>query len=157
MDIGQYMGAIAQVIDQKKHLIGLEGVSYPAINYVPASPWVMVRQSLTAPGQVAKARAGLQMVEIPVDLVVLVASNAQQPDDAARLDTVLHPLLDLFDANAHGGNVNYAFSGVLTESVDRVWNTARPRRAVLDWGETGFCHALIITLDSAFQRRAFLP
>ncbi len=149
--------AIAAAIDTRKGALGIEGVSYPATPAVSASPWVMVRESLYQPSTVAKARAGLQVVSLRVDLVVLVTSDPKRPEDAARLDGVKEPLLDLFDANALGGNVNTAFTGLLTESVDWIWNEATTRRMAMDWGEAGFCHALIITLDSQFQRRASLP
>lgn len=157
MDIGDLMEAIADRIDAKKTSLGLQGVSYPSENHVAKSPWLMVRQSLTAPTQVAKQRAGLQVVNPAIDLVALVVSSENRPGDAARLDGLVHPLLDLFDANANGGNVNYAFTGLLTENVDRVWNEAMVRRAALNWGESGYCHALIITLDAQFMRKAVLP
>lgn len=157
MEHGDLMRAIAQVVEANKDKIGLEGVSYPPLNHVPSSPWLMVQQSLTRPTSVAKARAGLQIVLPGIDLVALVVADANKPSEAARLDSLMHPLLDLFDANANGGNVNTAFRGVLSESVDRVWNDASIRRALIPWGESGHCHAMIITLDAEFQRRAELP
>lgn len=157
MDIGDLMQGIAERIDAKKGALGLEGVSYPALNHVPKSPWLMVRQSVTAPTMITKARAGMQVVAPAIDLVVLVASDPKYPGDAARLDTLVHPLLDLFDANANGGNVNSAFSGILTENVDRVWNEAMVRRVATEWGESGYCHALIITMDAQFMRKAEMP
>lgn len=157
MELGTYIEALAQRIDNAKASIGLEGVSYPPENYVPASPWLMLRQSMYVPGSISKARAGLQVVQPSIDLVFLVTTDGKSPGDASRLDKLVHPVLDLFDANANGGNVNYAFTGILTENVDRVWNDAPIRRATIPWGETPICHALIITLDSEFQRRAELP
>lgn len=157
MDLGELMQAIATRIDQRKDVIGLEGVSYPALNTVPRSPWLMVRQSMTAPTAINKERAGQQVVHPGIDLVVLVTSDIKRPGDAARLDPLLHPLLDLFDANANGGNVNNAFAGILDKNVDRVWTNATSSRVALEWGESGFCHALIITMDAEFKRRAELP
>lgn len=148
---------IAAVIERNRVALGLEGVSYPVINHVPASPWAMVRQSTVQPYFVEKRRAGLQVVSLPVDLVLLVASSEQRPGDAARLDRVIEPVLDLFDANANGGDVNHAFTGVLAESVDRIWQQARVRRLAMRWGESGYCHAAIITMDTQFQRKAVLP
>lgn len=157
MELGDVMAGIAKRIDNQKSTLGLQGVSYPAINHVPKSPWVMVRQSMTAPTIVTKARAGLQVVRPSIDLVALVVSDPNRPGDASRLDGLMHPLLDLFDANANGGNVNYAFSGILSGNVDRIWNEATVRRVSLEWGESGYCHALIITLDSEFKREADMP
>lgn len=157
MDLGVYMKALATVIDTRRAEIGLEGVSYPPENRVPRSPWLMIRQSITGTTQVTKERAGLQVVKPAIDLVALVTADPKKPADASRLDKIQHPLLDLFDANANGGNVNYAFSGVLDESITRVWNEALVRRGIIPWGESGDCHALIITLDSEFKRKAELP
>lgn len=157
MTDGELMAAIAQRIDTKKVAIGLEGASYPPLNYVPSSPWLMVRPSLYAVTQITKARAGLQVVAPAIDLVALVKADPKKPAEASRLDGLEHSLLDVFDANANGGNVNYAFSGLLTDSVSRVWNEAMVRRATISWGESGECHALIITLDSEFQRKAIMP
>lgn len=157
MITGDLLAAVAARIDRDKDRLGLEGVSYPALDHVPKSPWLMVRWSLVQPTTISKARAGLQVVNARIDLVALVASQPQRPSDAARLDGVIEPLLDLFDANANGGNVNHAFSGLLNGNVDRLWHDAQVRRAALEWGETGYCHAAIITLDSEFQRKAVLP
>lgn len=157
METGDLMTAIAKVIDTNKAKVGVEGVSYPPLNYVPKSPWVMIRQSITGQTLVTKERAGLQVVKPSIDLVALVKADPLKPGEAARLDGIQHPLLDLFDANANSGNVNYAFTGVLNDSITRVWNGALVRRGIIEWGESKDCHALIITLDSEFQRRADLP
>lgn len=157
MELGDLMTAIAAAIDAKKGAIGIDGASYPPLNRVPSSPWVMVRQSMTGITQVAKARAGQQVVSPAIDLVGLIVADPRKPAEAARLDLILHPLLDLFDANANGGNVNYAFSGLLDDNVDRIWNEAMVRRATVKWGESGDCHALVITLDAQFMRKAVMP
>lgn len=157
MNLEAYMDGLAKAIDAKKASIGLEGVSYPPLNHVQRSPWLMIRQSITGQTLVTKERAGLQVVKPSIDLVALVKADPLKPGEAARLDKLQHPLLDLFDANANGGNVNYAFTGVLEDNVTRVWNQALVRRGIIPWGESGDCHALIITLDSEFQRRAELP
>ena len=157
MDTGDLLTAIAARIERDAATLGLRGVSYPALNTVPASPWAMIRQSMVVPTTVVKARAGLQLVQPAIDIVLLVTSDDRSPGDAARLDGLVHPILDMFDANANGGNVNSAFAGLLTESVDRVWQEATVRRMALTWGESGYCHAAILTLDAQFQRRAELP
>lgn len=151
------MHGVAAVIESHKGALGLQGVSYPSLNTVPASPWAMVRQSLAQPSTVSKARGGLQVVGARIDIVLLVVSDPRRPGDAARLDGLVHPILDLFDANAYGGDVNHAFTGVLTESVDRIWHDAQIRRLAIEWGEAGYCHAAILTLDAQFQRKAGLP
>lgn len=149
--------AIATVIDGHKAALGLEGVSYPARPDVPASPWLMVRQSLYVPTRVTKARAGLQVVQAGIDLVALVRDHGD-PGDAARIDGLPEALLDLFDANVNGGDVNAAFAGTgLTGSVDHIWVEALVRRMALQWFEAGPCHAAVITLDTEFQRRAITP
>ena len=150
------LAAIAQTVMVRQTALGLAGVSYPAIDHVPQSPWLMVRQSQAQPTVIVKARAGLQVVSLSVDLVALVVSDASRPGDAARLDGLIEPLLDLFDANAYGGNVNSALPN-LSESVDRVWQQATVRRFALEWGESGYCHAAIITMDTLYQRKALLP
>ncbi len=157
MKTDDLLAAIAGVIAANRVALGLEGVSYPALPAIPASPWAMVRQSVLLPTTIEKARAGVQIVRPMVDIVVLVASDVTRPGDAARLDGLTEPILDLFDANAQGGNVNAAFDGLLTESVDHIWHEAQVRRAALDWGEAGYCHAAILTMDSQFSRKAQLP
>lgn len=151
------LSAIAQTITAKQAALGLAGVSYPALNHVPQSPWLMVRPSLFTPTTIAKARAGLQVVSLSVDLVALVVSDEARPGDAARLDHLVEPLLDLFDANVYGGNVNSALPAAMGGSVDRVWHQATVRRMATRWGESPFCHAAIITMDSQYQREAQLP
>ena len=154
---GALMKAMAAVINSHKASLGLVGVSSPAINNVPKSPWCMVRQSMAMPSLIEKGRAGLQIVRPRIDIVLLVVSDEKRPGDASRLDGLVDPILDLFDANAYGGNVNAAFTGLLTQSVDRIWQEASVRRLALEWGEAGYCHAAIITLDAQFSRRASLP
>jgi hypothetical protein len=151
------LAALPQVITPHLAALGLAGVSYPALPTVPRSPWLMVRQSLYAPTRVVKARAGLQVVRAGIDLVVLVTDHGD-PGDAARVDGIPERLLDLFDANAYGGNVNAAFAGTdLPDSLSHVWTEALVRRMALSWFEAGACHAAIVTLDTEFQRRAELP
>lgn len=157
MNTGELLTAIAGRIERDKVRLGLQGVSYPALNTVPASPWAMVRTSPVAPSSIEKARAGLQIVRPRIDIVLLVVSDNSRPADAARLDGLIEPILDMFDANANGGNVNHAFTGLLSESVDQIWHEAFIRRLPLKWGEAGYCHAAIITMDSQFSRRAELP
>lgn len=157
MNTGDLLTAIAGRIEQRKAALGLEGVSYPAINSVPRSPWAMVRLSPVIPSTIEKARAGVQIVRPRIDVVLLVTSDPSRPADAARLDGLTEPILDLFDANPNGGNVNAAFSGLLSESADRIWHEAVIRRMPLKWGEAGYCHAAILTLDAEFRREAVLP
>ena len=157
MQTGDLMKAIAAVIDAKKDAIGLEGVSYPPLNRVPRSPWLMVRQSMTGQSVIAMASMGLQSVRPTIDLVALVVADPKKPAESARLDAIPHPLLDLFDGKVNGGNVNYAFEGLLDGTISRAWSEAVVRRATIPWGESGDCHALIITIDPEFQRKAILP
>ncbi len=149
MDTPDLMEAIASRVAT---IAGIEGASYPALNYVPSSPWAMVRLSMTIPTTYEKRRMGQQVVLPAIDVVLLVKSDETRPADAARLDGMVAPILDLFDANAVGGNVNYALPG-LDSNVDRVWNVANVRRVALTWGESGYCHAAILTLDSEFRRK----
>ena len=152
------MRAIAAVLTTHRVALGLEGVSYPARPDVPASPWAMVRQAMALPSPVAKDRAGRYTVRPAIDVVLLVTSDVKRPQDAARLDGLAEPILDLFDATVYGGNVNGAFAGTdLPGSVNQVWREAMVRRMPLDWGEAGYCHAAIITMDAEFMRKAALP
>lgn len=152
MDTPDLMRAIAARIDAHKDTLGIEGVSYPPINIVPRSPWVMVRRSNTIPSTVQKARLG-QQVHLPmIDIVVLVTSDVTRPSDAARLDGLEAPILDLFDASATGGNVGTALPS-LDGHVDRVWDDIPSIRTTpVEWGEAGYCHAMIITLNGKYRR-----
>lgn len=149
MDTPDLMAAIASRVAT---IAGIEGASYPALNYVPRSPWAMIRQSMTIPTTYEKRRMGQQVVFPAIDVVLLVMSDETRPGDAARIDGLIAPVLDLFDANAVGGNVNYALPG-LDGEVDRVWNVANVQRVALPWGESGYCYAAIITMDSEFRRQ----
>lgn len=153
MDTLELMRAIANRIDAHKSALRIEGVSCPPINTVPRSPWAMVRTSATFPTTVEKARLGQQVWLPSIDVVVLVRSDQKRPADAARLDHVLTPLLDLFDMENADPATNTLFPGI-GGHVDRVWNVAQVRQMALDWGEAGFCHALIVTLDAKFRRGA---
>ena len=158
MDTKSLLTAVAAVIDRHKAALGLEGVSYPALNTVPASPWAMVRTSRYLPSTVVKARAGQQRARIGIDVMLLVKSNERRPQDAARLDGLMEPILDLFDANAYGTNVNAAFAGTgLDGSVERVWQEVVLRTMPIEYGEAGYCHAAILTMDAEFARKAVLP
>lgn len=151
MDTLELMRAIADRIDANKEALKIEGVSYPPINTVPKSPWAMVRTSQAIPSTVEKARLGQQVWLPAIDVVVLVRSDVKRPADAARLDAVLTPLLDLFDASNADGATNTLFPG-LDGHVDRVWDAANIRQLALTWGEAGFCHALIVTFNAKFKR-----
>lgn len=151
MDTLELMRAIADRIDANKEALKIEGVSYPPINTVPKSPWAMVRTSQAIPSTVEKARLGQQVWLPAIDVVVLVRSDVKRPADAARLDAVLTPLLDLFDASHEGGAMNTLMPG-LSGHVDRVWNTTVHRIAPIEWGEAGYCFALIVTFDAKFRR-----
>lgn len=157
MILRNVLTALPEVIEPHLDALGLRGVSYPARPDVPHSPWLMIRQSLYVPSRVVKARAGVQVVRAGIDLVALVKDHGD-PGDAARVDGLPEALLDLFDANAYGGNVNAAFAGTsLPGSVSHVWIDALVRRMALQWFEAGPCHAAIVTLDTEFQRKVELP
>lgn len=153
MDISHLLTAIAARIDAEKATIGLEGVSYPALNSVPANPWAMVRQSTVIPTTIEKARLSRQVVLPNIDIVLLVASSEKRPGDAARIDNLINPVLDLFDFSAAGGAAAAFLTGLPAGShVDRVWDTATVRRTSLIWGEAGYCYAAILTMNAKFQR-----
>lgn len=157
MILRDVLKAVAAVTTANAGALGLEGVSYPATPAFEASPWLMIRQSLYTPTQVVKARAGLQIVRAGIDLVALVKDHGN-PGDAARVDGIPERLLDLFDANANGGNVNAAFAGTdLPDNVSHIWTDALVRRMAIQWFEAGACHAAIITLDTEFKREAIAP
>lgn len=151
--------AIAAVIDAKKDAIGLTGgAHYPALNTVPVSPIAFVRTSRYLPSTIEKPRAGQQRARLGIDVLLLVRSSERRPQDAARLDGLIEPILDLFDANLYGGNVNGAFAGHnLPGNVERVWHEAVLRTMPIDYGEAGYCHAAILTLDAEFARKAVMP
>lgn len=149
MDTPDLMAAIASRVAT---IPGIAGASYPALNHVPSSPWAMIRQSMTIPTTYEKARLGQQVVLPAIDVVILVKSDEKRPGDAARIDRLIVPVLDLFDANDAGGNVNNVLTA-LDGTVDRIWNVANVRRVALMWGESGYCHAAIITMDAKFKRQ----
>lgn len=149
MDVPDLMAAYAGRV---RLLPALAGVSYPVENRVPASPWAMVKQSDQRPTEYEK-QAGRQLVRAFIDIVVLVESQEETPREQTKIDTLVTPILDLFDANAVGGNINNAFPD-LPEPIDRVWLNATVQRYVSNWGQTGFCYAARITLDSTFKRQA---
>lgn len=153
MDTRDLLTSIAARLEANKAAIGLAGVSYPARNAVPASPWAMVRQSMTIPTTVVKARATQQIVRPAIDVVLLVTSDETSPGDAARLDGLIAPVLDLFDATAAGGHIAAALPG-WDGPMHRVWQEALVRRVAVSWGETGYCHAAVITFDAEFPRSA---
>jgi len=149
MDVPDLMAAIATRI---RLVPGIAGVSYPMENRVPHSPWVMVKQSdqrLT----VYEKQAGRQVVHSFIDAIVLVKSQEETPREQTRIDTLVTPILDLFDVNAVGDNINLAFPE-LPGPVDRVWLNATVQRYASNWGSTGFCYAARITLDAQFKRQA---
>lgn len=128
------------------------GVSYPIRNDVPSSPWVMVKQSDQRP-TVYEKQAARQVVHAFIDVVILVKSQEETPREQTKIDTLIAPVLDLFDANAVGGNINQAFPN-LPDPIDRVWQDATVQRFAVNWGSAGFCYAARITLDSQFKRHA---
>lgn len=150
MDTPDLMRAIAARIDTHKATLGLRGVSYPALNTVPESPWAMVRESLTIPSTYEKPRLGHEVALPMIDVVLLVASSETRPGDAARLDGLTGPIRDLFHVQA-GQNINAMLTG-LDGSIDRVWDTATIRRVAVTWGEAGYCHAAVITMNAKFHR-----
>lgn len=149
MDTPDLMAAIAQRLAL---ITDFAGVSYPARNDIPRSPWVMVKQSDTRP-TIYEKKAARQQVMPFIDVLILVKSQAETPREQAKIDTLISPVLDLFDANAVGGNINRAFPD-LPDPVGRIWLNATVQRQAIDWGTAGFCYAARITLDSAFTRHA---
>lgn len=150
MDVPDLMAALATQIAR---IPGLNGRAYyPARVLVEKSPTVMIRQSNEQPTTYEKARLGLQVVRASIDVVILVAptENNDRPRDEAKIDTLISPILDLFDASASGGSVNDRLPG-LDGHVDAVWHTATIKRGVLPWAGTE-CYAAVITLDSVFKR-----
>lgn len=149
MDTPDVLAAVAKRINDHKAALGLAGVSYPQDNTVPASPWVMIRQSRTLPTTYTK-RSALQMVQLNIEVIVLVVSQEETPREEARLDALVDPILDLFDANATGGNINHAFPDLL-EPVDRIWDAATVIRQPVNWSGQ-YCYAAYISLDALFRR-----
>ncbi len=128
------------------------GVSYPIRDDVPAGPWAMVRQSELRP-TVYEKRPGRHLVKPFIEVLILIPSHLETPREQAKLDPLPTQVLDLFDANTVGGNINHAFPD-LPGPIDRVWNDATVQRQALEWGKgRRFCYAARITLDSQFERK----
>lgn len=146
MDTPDLLDAVVTRLGLLADLAGASRVQ----NRVPASPWAMVMQSTRRP-TVYEKQAGRQVVRPFIDVVILVASQEETPREQTRIDTLISPVLDLFDANAVGGNINHAFPD-LPGAIDRIWNEATVERYASNWGSTGFCYAARITLDAQFRR-----
>lgn len=150
MNAPDILAAVANRIEAHKSALTLEGVSYPVLNTVPSSPWLMVRQSRNLPTRYEK-RATTQIVHLSIELIILVATQQENQREEQRIDGLVEPVLDLFDATAVGGNINHAFPD-LPEPIDRIWQDAPVVRQPVQWGEQ-FCYAAYITLDAQFSRK----
>jgi hypothetical protein len=149
MDVPDLMAAYATRV---RLIPDFAGVSYPIRDTVPASPWAMIKQS-DQQATIYEKQAGRQVVMPFIDIVILVKSQEETPREQTKIDTLVTPVLDLFDANTVGGNINAAFPD-LPGPIDRVWLNATVQRFAVNWGSSGFCYAARITLDSQFRRQA---
>lgn len=145
MDVPDLMRELAVQIARIPELGGR--AYYPALNQVETSPTVMIRQSNEQPTTYEKARLGQQVVLPRIDVVILVVQikDNERPRDESLIDTLITPILDLFDASASGGSVNDRLPG-LKGHVDRVWHTASIKRGVIDWAGQK-CYGAVVTLD----------
>lgn len=151
MDVPDLMTEIAAQIAR---IPGIEGRAYyPGPDKLEHSPTIVVRQSNERPTTYSKARLGLQVVTASVEVMVLVekVEDGEKPRDEAKIDTLIAPILDLFDVSAEGGSVNARLPG-LSGHVDRLWHDATVKRGTMKYG-TQDCYAASITLDAMFKRR----
>lgn len=149
MDMPEVWMAVANRIAK---VPGVMGASYPQLNEVPASPWVMVIDGNAAgPTTIRRGMNGLQEVSGRGTIRILVKSQADRPREATKIDSLITPILDALDPGLLGGNAN-ALLPELSDTLDRIWDdVAIVRGKTLEYsGE--FCYAADIGIDPFFTR-----
>lgn len=130
---------------------GLRGVSYPVIDRVPASPWVMLRQGENFPSVYTRTRGKGEQVSVQVEAVLLIASTPETPRDQTALDRLIEPIIDTFDPQAWGMDIADLLK-VNSSEIDHVFTIANVTRSQMEWG-TQFCHAATIQFDAVIRRQ----
>lgn len=130
---------------------GLAGVSYPPENSVSASPWLVLRQARDIPGRYIRRRARGQMVEVPIEAIILVATNGDQPREEARIDPLIPMVIDAVNPEAWGRDIADILK-VDSSEIDHLFTEATVERRPVEWG-TQYCYAAYITFDAVIRRQ----
>lgn len=151
MDLSDVMTAIAAHLDDAKGTLGIAGASYPQLNTVPASPYVMVLDGSSAGPTTYERGMDGHHVTGRVTIRVLVKSHKDTPREASRIDGLIAPILDALDPVLYGGSANHVLD-TLTDHLDRIWDTATVVRGATEEYAGEFCYAADIGIDPAFTR-----
>ena len=130
---------------------GVEGVSYPMRVDIPATPWIMLRQSEQFPTRYEFSRLGEQIVYAAVDFIVLVKASSDEQRDQARIDKLIDPILDALDPVPYG--VSPAdLLGLEGHQIDHIRTEAQVTRRPVEWAGTP-CYAAYISIDPQYRRK----
>lgn len=149
MDMPELMAAIAARISQ---VPGIEGASYPSLNNVPRSPWVMVLDgNPEGPTSYRRVMNNEQEVSGRITVRILVKSQKDRPREASKIDSLIAPILDALDPARYGGSANNILP-TLDDHLDRIWDGATVTRGNTEQYAGEFCYAADIGLDPFFTR-----
>lgn len=148
MDTPDLLKAIARRVAQ---VPGVAGASYPELNAVPASPWVMVIDGNQDGASVVEREFDGQTVRARITIRVLVVSQKDRPREATKIDTLVTPILDALDPAALGVAPNELLPG-LPATLDRIWDTASVVRGSVEQYAGQFCYAADIGIEAQFRR-----
>lgn len=148
MDTPQIMAAIAARIAE---IPGVAGASYPSLNSIPASPWVMVLDGSQAGPSVYQRSMDGQEVRAQVTIRILVKSHKDRPREASKIDSLVAPILDALDPRQYGGVANAVLTD-LDGHLDRIWDTATVVRGSTEEYAGEFAYAADIGIDPYFRR-----
>ena len=135
---------------QRVNITGLVGVSYPPLNHIPQSPWLMLRQARDDSGVFVQRTGAGQRVDVPVEAILLITAQGDQPREEARLDPLVPQVVDTFDPGAWDMDIADML-GLESSEIEHVFTEARFRREPVQWGQQE-CFAAYITFDAVIRR-----
>ena len=130
----------------------MAGASYPALNHVPESPWVMVIDGSSQGPSIVLPLSGAQEDVTPrITIRILVKSQQDRPREATRIDGLTTAIRDALNPSPYGGRVSRVLPG-LGGKVNRMWSQVLiTRGATTEYGGD-FCYAADMTIDPNFFR-----
>lgn len=139
---------------QRLEIPGLEPdmVFYPAVNGVPGSPCAMLRMRRDQSTAMERTRAAGQMFTVGVEVIVLVAATTNTPRDEARIDPLIHPIIDAFDPDATGEDIGDMLL-VDSSEIDHAFTRVVVNRQPVEWAGVP-CYAAYIAFDPVIRHRA---
>lgn len=140
---------------QAVSLPGLMGISAPPLNDVPSSPWMMIRPARDLPNRYVRSRARGQMVDFPIEVILLVATNGEQPREEARLDPLIPLVIDAVTPEACDMDIADILK-VNSSEIDHLYTEVVVERRVVEWGAK-YCYGAYITFDSVIRRQPLAP